>query len=104
MKQWIKISKKDFKDFDPKEDGGVLIINPPYGERLCEEETLQPLYENIGYIFKNKCINMDTFIFTGNQNLSKHIGLKSKKRYVLKNGKIDCRLMYFPIRSGNYVG
>ena len=55
-------------------------------------------------IFKNKCINMDTFVFTGNQNLSKYIGLKSKKRYVLKNGKIDCRLMYFPIRSGNYVG
>ena len=104
MKQWIKISKKDFKDFDPKEEGGVLIINPPYGERLGEEETLQPLYEDIGDIFKNKCINMDTFVFTGNQNLSKYIGLKSKKRYVLKNGKIDCRLMYFPIRSGNYVG
>ena len=104
MKQWIKISKEEFCDFSPSEDGGVVIMNPPYGQRLSEEEQLKPLYELIGDIFKQKCVNMDAFVFTGNQNLSKLIGLKAKRRYMLKNGKIDCRFIHFPIREGNYVG
>ena len=102
MKQWINVSKKEFADFSPTEEG-IIIMNPPYGHRLNEEEELIPLYELIGDILKNKCTNMDAFIFTGNQNLSKHIGLKAKRRYVLKNGKIDCRLIHFPIREGSYL-
>ena len=103
MKQWIKISKKEFSDFSPKEDSGVIIMNPPYGQRLSEEEELKPLYELMGDVFKKKCPNMEAFVFTGNTNLSKLIGLKAKRRYMLKNGKIDCRLIHFPIREGNYV-
>ncbi len=104
MKQWIKISKKEFSAFTPKEEGGMIIMNPPYGQRLSEEEQLKPLYELIGDVLKTNCPNMDAFVFTGNQNLSKLIGLKAKRRYMLKNGKIDCRLIHFPIREGNYVG
>ena len=78
-------------------------MNPPYGQRLNEEEQLKPLYELMGDIFKQKCVNMDAFVFTGTQNLSKLIGLKAKRRYMLKNGKIDCRFIHFPIREGNYV-
>ena len=103
LKQWIHISKKELSDFSPEEGGGVIIMNPPYGHRLNKEEELQPLYKLIGDVLKNKCANMDAFIFTGNQNLSKIIGLKAKRRYILKNGKIDCRLIHFPIREGNYV-
>jgi len=103
MKQWIRVSKKEFCDFSPSDDGGVVIMNPPYGQRLNEEEDLKPLYELMGDIFKQKCVNMDAYVFTGNQNLSKLIGLKAKRRYMLKNGKIDCRLIHFPIREGNYV-
>ena len=103
MKQWIKISKKEFSEFTPEEEGGVVIMNPPYGQRLNEEEDLKPLYELIGDILKTNCPNMDAFVFSGNQNLSKLIGLKAKRRYMLKNGKIDCRFIHFPIREGNYV-
>ena len=104
MKQWINISKKEFNDFSPKEDGGVIVMNPPYGHRLNEEQELKPLYELMGDVLKTNCQNMDAFIFTGNKELSKSIGLKAKKRYILKNGKIDCRLIHFPIRAGNYMG
>ena len=103
MKQWIKISKKEFSEFSPKEDGGMIIMNPPYGHRLNEQQELEPLYELIGDVLKTNCQNMDAFVFTGNKELSKLIGLKAKRRYMLKNGKIDCRLIHFPIREGNYV-
>ena len=103
MKQWISVSKREFSDFSPKEKSGCIIINPPYGYRLSEEENLKSLYELIGHKLKTNCVNMDAFIFTGNKNLSNSIGLKPKFRYMLKNGKIDCRFIYFPIRSGNYV-
>ena len=103
MKQWIKISKKEFSEFSPKEDGGMIIMNPPYGHRLNEQQELEPLYELIGDVLKTNCHNMDAFVFTGNKELSKLIGLKAKRRYMLKNGKIDCRLIHFPIREGNYV-
>ena len=103
MKQWIKISKKEFSEFSLKEDGGVIIMNPPYGHRLNEEQELEPLYKLMGDVFKTNCHNMDAFVFTGNKNLSKLIGLKAKRRYMLKNGKIDCRLIHFPIQEGNYV-
>ena len=103
MKQWIKISKKEFSEFLPKEDGGMIIMNPPYGHRLNEEQGLEALYELIGDVLKTNCHNMDAFIFTGNKELSKLIGLKAKRRYILKNGKIDCRFIHFPIREGNYV-
>ena len=103
LKQWVKISKKEFSDFVPKEGGGVIIMNPPYGERIGDEEKLKPLYELMGDVFKNKCADMDAFILSANNNLSKFIGLKSKNRFMLKNGKIDCRFIHFPIRTGNYI-
>ena len=103
MKQWIHLSIKELSNFSPEEEGGIIIMNPPYGHRLNEEEELKSLYGLIGDVLKKQCADMDAYIFTGNQNLSKLIGLKAKRRYMLKNGKIDCRLIHFPIREGNYV-
>ena len=90
---------KELSNFSPEEEGGIIIMNPPYGHRLNKEEELQPLYKLIGDVLKKQCANMDAYIFTGNQNLSKLIGLKAKRRYMLKNGKIDCRL----IVSGSHL-
>ena len=78
-------------------------MNPPYGERIGEEKELESLYQLIGSVFKQNCVNNDAFIFSGNKELTKLIGLKSQRNYVLKNGKIDCRLLHYPIREGNYV-
>ena len=103
MKQWVKFKRQDLEAFNPGESDGVVIMNPPYGARIGENEELKLVYTSIGEVLKNNCIGMDAFIFTGNKELSSYIGLKSKRRYVLKNGKIDCRLLHYPIREGNYV-
>ena len=100
----IQFSKREFEDFQPKNSGGTILMNPPYGERIGEEEELKNLYQLIGHILKQNCVNNDAFIISGNKELTPLIGLKSQRNYVLKNGKIDCRLLHYPIREGNYVG
>ena len=99
----IKFQKQDINNFIPYEKNGVIIINPPYGERLKQSmDELENLYKSIGDIFKSKCIGFNTYIFTSNLEAAKFIGLKSKIRIPLKNGKLDCRLLHYPIKEGQY--
>ena len=99
----IKFKTKEFEDFKPDSEGGTILMNPPYGERIGEEDELKNLYALIGHVLKQSCINTDAFIFSGNKDLTKMIGLKSHRNYVLRNGKIDCRLLHYPIKEGSYT-
>jgi len=98
----VKFSKKDLNDFSPDSNSGTIIINPPYGERIGEQFNLKLLYKQLGDKFKKDCSGHDAYVFTGNPNLSKQIGLRTKKRIILKNGTIDCRLLFYPMQSGSY--
>ena len=99
----IKFKKQDIINFKPTEKNGIIMINPPYGERLRQSiDELENLYKSIGDIFKTKCIGFNTYIFTSNLEAAKFIGLKSKIRIPLKNGKLDCRLLHYPIKEGQY--
>ena len=90
------------KDVSVQDSQGTLIVNPPYGNRIGVNISLSQLYENIGDIFKKKFIGYDTYIFSGNFEAIKSVGLRSKKRVILKNGTIDSRLLYYPINSGKF--
>ena len=98
----IRFTKKNLIEFSPKSDSGTIIINPPYGERIGEQFNLKSLYKQLGDTFKNNCAGHNAYVFTGNSDLSKQIGLRTKKRIILKNGTIDCRLLFYPIQSGSY--
>ena len=77
-------------------------MNPPYGISLGSEKELEILYKAIGDTLKNKFIDCDAYIFTHNKNLAKCVGLRTKRKIILKNGQLDCRLLYYPIRGGTY--
>ena len=98
----VKFSQKDLNDFIPEKNSGTIIINPPYGERMGEQFNLQSLYKLLGDKLKKDCTGHNAYVFTGNPNLSKKIGLRTKKRIILKNGTIDCRLLFYPIQKGSY--
>ena len=100
--KFINFKVEDVSDFCTRNNYGTVIVNPPYGIRLGTEENLQKLYKTIGDIFKNNCIGHDTYIFTHNKNLAKFVGLRTKKKSILKNGQLDCRLLYYPIKKGNF--
>ncbi len=92
----VRIQKADLADFVPK-SAGIIITNPPYGERLGSGDDLQALYKLLGDVLKKNCAGMSAHILTGSKMLSKHIGLRPKKRDILYNGQIECRLLHFEL-------
>ena len=97
----MKFKRSEFSDFMPKEPG-MIIMNPPYGVRIGDDDELSALYELMGNVLKTNCQGSKVYILSGTPELSKNIGLKAKKNIILKNGKLDCRLLYFPILAGKY--
>lgn len=98
----IKFDFNDFIDIDiPDEKGGVIFFNPEYGDRLGLEIELQEIYQEMGDFMKQKCKGYSGYIFTGNLNLAKKIGLKPKRRMEFYNGKIECRLLEYELYDGS---
>ena len=98
----IRFSVSNIIDIKTKKSPGTLIINPPYGNRIGDNNTIPILYKNIGDVFKKKFGGFDAYIFSGNLQAIKSVGLRSKKRIILKNGTIDCRLVYYPMTTGKF--
>ena len=102
IEKYITFKRTDFRNIIPKENSGTILINPPYGHRIGEIEKLQSLYKDFGDHIKNNFSGFDGYIFTGNLELLKNVGLRTKRKIILKNGKIDCRLAFYPLKTGKY--
>ncbi|MEO8820347.1 MAG: class I SAM-dependent RNA methyltransferase, partial [Ginsengibacter sp.] len=85
----------------PQNENGVAFFNPEYGERMGDEIELEQIYSRLGDFMKKKCKGYTGYIFTGNFNLAKKIGLKAKRKIEFYNGKIDCRLLEYELYSGS---
>jgi 23S rRNA (guanine2445-N2)-methyltransferase / 23S rRNA (guanine2069-N7)-methyltransferase len=83
----------------PAETGGVVVMNPPYGERLGETLALGALYEQIGSILRHRFTGWHAWVLTSNPELQKKIGLRSSQKHVLFNGPLECRLLDLPIAT-----
>lgn len=98
----IRFEKGDFESTTiPAGKPGVIYFNPEYGERLGDVEELQDTYARIGDFLKKKCQGYTGYIFTGNTDLAKKIGLKASRRMEFYNAKIDCRLLEYELYSGS---
>jgi len=91
----------DFRNTPIPEGNGVVIMNPPYGERLGNSDQLEKLYRSIGDFFKQECTDYTGYVFTGNMELAKHIGLRTSRRMKFYNSTIDCRLLKFELYQGS---
>lgn len=92
----VKIGKGSVRDFVPPEGApGVVVCNPPYGERIGEERELIGLYRTLGEVFATRCRGWQAWVFTGNPRLADAIGLTPTEGVPLFNGKIPCRLLRF---------
>lgn len=80
---------------------GVLVLNPEYGERLGEVEELRKTYQGIGDFFKKRCVGYRGYIFTGNFELAKQVGLRTKRRLPFFNSNIECRLLEYDLYEGS---
>ena len=89
------------KTIIPENRHGVIFFNPEYGERLGDEIELENIYAEIGDFMKQQCKGYTGYVFTGNFNLAKKIGLKPNRKFEFYNGKIDCRLLEYELYAGS---
>lgn len=82
---------------------GLLITNPPYGERLGDDATLPGLYRLLGERLRSEFVGWQAAVFTGNPELGKTMGLRSHKRYRLLNGTLPAQLLLFDVRPESFV-
>ena len=94
----IKIYKKDLSDFDPPEAPGIIISNPPYGERIGEN--MNELYKKIGDVLKEKYSGYNAWIISSNMEAFKNVGLRPTRKIKLFNGSLECRLMKYEMYAG----
>jgi putative N6-adenine-specific DNA methylase len=92
----LQFEVKDVRDFRPPAGPpGVLVCNPPYGERIGEEKELKGVYAALGQTLRERCAGWQAYVFTGNPRLAAEIGMKPAEEVPLYNGKIPCRLLRF---------
>lgn len=101
VEKYIDFAVCDFEDTLIPETPGVIYFNPEYGERLGEVSELEKTYERIGDFLKKKCQGYTGYIFTGNLDLAKKIGLKAKRRIEFYTAKLDCRLLEYELYGGS---
>jgi len=97
----IEFSVCDFSDTPIPEDGGVIVMNPAYGERMGEIRELEPVYKGIGDFLKQKCRGLIGYVFTGSPFLAKKISLKAKRSIPFFNSGIECRLLEYDLYEGS---
>jgi putative N6-adenine-specific DNA methylase len=93
----IKFAQTELSQLEAPADRGVLICNPPYGERLGDASELGDLYKMLGDIFKQRFKGWNAFILTGNKELAKKVGLRTSRRIQVFNGSIPCTLLKYEL-------
>ena len=78
----------DFREFKPISDKGMIVTNPPYGERIGDD--ILNFYQSMGDAFKQNFAGYDAWLISSNKKALRQIGLKDSERITLYNGKLEC--------------
>jgi len=104
--EWVKVYQGELATFAPSPDRGqqgLIVCNPPYGERLGDTASLVYLYQKLGEVLREQCVGWQAAIFTGNQDLGKRMGIRSHKQYNLFNGALPCKLLLMDLAPERFI-
>jgi len=96
----LTFETRDFAETTVPKPPGIVIVNPEYGLRMGDQTILEPEYRRLGDFFKQRCPGYTAFIFTGNRELGKAVGLRADRRLPFRSADLDCRLLRYPMYSG----
>lgn len=93
---WIHVERRDIRapHLAPS-PAGLLVVNPPYGERMGEEGSLAATYQQLGILLRESYRGWHAAILCGNPPLARHLGVYASRSHRFMNGAIDCRLLRF---------
>ena len=97
----VEVTQCDLLERTAPTPSGILIANPPYGERLSDQEQMAAFYPRLGDALKRNFAGWDCWFLSADTRLPKLIGLAPKKKIPLFNGALECRLYHFPIVAGS---
>ena len=108
---WIHVEKRDIMNSIQIAGTapGLLVANPPYGERIGDDAVLPGVYAALGRLMRENFIGWQAAILTGNPPLARHLGMYAKRTHRFMNGAIECRLLRFdltaeaPVKSAETV-
>jgi len=101
VERWVKLEQADVLERAAPEPSGVMVANPPYGERIGSAEELAAFYPKLGDALKKKFAGWNCFLLTADMRLPKLIRLQPSRRTPLWNGSLECRLYEFRIVAGS---
>jgi len=99
---WLHIEKRSLSEVArPKRETGLLVANPPYGERIGAESGLPALYSELGAVLRERFQGWQAAILTGNPPLARNLGVYAKRTHRVFNGTIECRLLRFDLNEAS---
>ena len=101
LNKYIELERRDINEIEQVPEGGTLISNPPYGERLKVED-IEQFYSDLGFKLKHTFKGYNAWFICYDQEQYFKIGLKPSVKYALNNGGLDCELLQFVIFDGRY--
>jgi putative N6-adenine-specific DNA methylase len=97
----VQLKQMDILDGTAPEASGILVANPPYGERQADSEELAEFYPRLGDALKQRYAGWTAYLFTADMRLPRLIGLKASRRTPLYNGALECRLFEYRLIAGS---
>ncbi len=101
VERWVRLERADLLERSAPAASGVMIANPPYGERIGSKEELALFYPELGHALKKSFAGWRCHFFTADLRLPKLIRLQPARRVPLYNGALECRLYEFQIVAGS---
>jgi 23S rRNA (guanine2445-N2)-methyltransferase / 23S rRNA (guanine2069-N7)-methyltransferase len=99
---WLHIEKRSLSEIArPKGEAGLVVANPPYGERIGAESGLPALYSELGAVLRERFQGWQAAILTGNPPLARNLGIYAKRTHRVFNGTIECRLLRFDLNEAS---
>jgi 23S rRNA (guanine2445-N2)-methyltransferase / 23S rRNA (guanine2069-N7)-methyltransferase len=99
---WLHIEKRSLSEVArPKGETGLVVANPPYGERIGAESGLPALYSELGAVLRERFQGWQAAILTGNPPLARNLGIYAKRTHRVNNGTIECRLLRFDLNEAS---
>ena len=87
----------DIREFAPEGLPGIILFNPPFGFRMSPRPGEETFYRALGEALKKRCRGWTAYVLSGNPEATRHIGLKASRKFPLRNGPIDCRLLRYEL-------
>ena len=97
----LTVDRDDLLEVQPLTDHGIMVVNPPYGERIGELDELAAFYPQLGSALKKHWAGWNCFFFTADLRLPKLVGLKPSRKTPLFNGPLECRLFEIRMVEGS---